>query len=172
MGKLHIQGLARRDCPYKPSFYVGALLYGCPLFLDLNQSHSMTSVPKSHKPEDIYVCSVVKAELYYGAMRTRNPIETLQVQNRFLNNFSSLPFNDEAAEHYGKIRATLAAKGQPIGPNDFFITAIALANQVTLVTHNTREFSRVSGLLIEDWQSDADTDRDKQVKPKCKQKSK
>lgn len=113
---------------------------------------------ESHKPENIYVCSVVKAELYYGAMRTRNPTETLQVQKKFLNNFSSLPFNDEAAEHYGKIRAILAAKGQLIGPNDFLIAAIALANQVILVTHNTREFSRVEGLLIEDWQSDANTD--------------
>jgi tRNA(fMet)-specific endonuclease VapC len=113
---------------------------------------------ESHNPENIYVCSIVKAELYYGAMRTRNPIETLQAQKEFLNNFSSLAFNDEAAEHYGKIRATLAAKGQMIGPNDLLIAAIALANQVTLVTHNTREFNRVSGLIIEDWQLAPDID--------------
>ncbi len=107
---------------------------------------------ESHHRKNIYVCSVVKAELYYGAMRTRNPIETLRAQKEFLNNFSSLPFDDEAAETYGIIRATLAAKGQPIGPNDLLIAAIALANQITLVTHNTREFHRVEGLLIEDWQ--------------------
>ena len=83
-------------------------------------------------------------------MRTRNPIETLQAQKEFLNNFSSLPFNDEATEHYGKIRATLATTGEMIGPNDLLIAAIALANQVT--THNTREFNRVLVLIIEDWQ--------------------
>lgn len=141
----------------------------CIIYLN-GRSPELKQSLESHKPENIYVCSIVKAELYYGAMRTRDPTETLKVQKKFLNNFSSLPFNDEAAEHYGKIRATLAAKGQPIGPNDMLIAAIALANQVTLVTHNTREFNRVSGLLIEDWQADADTD--KQVKLEGKQKSK
>ena len=63
-----------------------------------------------------------------------------------------MPFDDQAVEYYGKIRATLAAIGQPIGPNDLLIAAIALANQVILVTHNTREFGRVEGLIIEDWQ--------------------
>jgi tRNA(fMet)-specific endonuclease VapC len=130
----------------------------CIIYLN-GRSSKLKQRLESHRPENIYVCSVVKAELYYGAMRTRNPTETLQVQKRFLNNFSSLSFNDDAAEYYGKIRATLAAKGQLIGPNDLLIAAIALANPVTLVTHNTREFSRVKGLLIEDWQS-SDVDRD------------
>jgi len=56
-----------------------------------------------------------------------------------------------AIEYYGKIRANLVAKGQPIGPNDFLIAAIALANHKTLVTHNTREFSRIEGLIIIDF---------------------
>ncbi len=107
---------------------------------------------ESHHRQNIYVCSVVKAELYYGAMRTRNPMKTLRAQKEFFNSFSSLAFDDKAAETYGIIRATLAAKGQQIGPNDLLIAAIALANQITLVTHNTREFHRVEGLLIEDWQ--------------------
>ncbi len=46
-----------------------------------------------------------------------------------------------------------AAKGAPIGPNDMLIAAIALANNLTVVTHNTREFSRVEGLRIEDWET-------------------
>ena len=60
--------------------------------------------------------------------------------------------DDRAAEEYGKVRALLAALGTPIGPNDLLIAAIALANQMTLVTHNTAEFSRVPGLALEDWQ--------------------
>ena len=59
---------------------------------------------------------------------------------------------DRAAEVYGRIRADLAARGTPIGANDLLIAAIALAHTLTLVTHNTGEFSRVARLLLEDWE--------------------
>ena len=65
----------------------------------------------------------------------------------------SLPFDDLAAEAYGRIRARLEQAGQLIGPNDLLIAAIAVAHQVTLVTHNTREFQRVEGLQIDDWEA-------------------
>jgi tRNA(fMet)-specific endonuclease VapC len=64
----------------------------------------------------------------------------------------SLPFDGVVAETYGRIRVQLEALGTPIGPNDLQIAAIALANNLILVTHNTREFSRVSGLRYEDWE--------------------
>jgi tRNA(fMet)-specific endonuclease VapC len=64
----------------------------------------------------------------------------------------SIDFDDAAAGIYGQIRAHLASRGTPIGPNDVLIAAIAVANGITLVTHNTSEFSRVPGLLIEDWE--------------------
>ncbi|MEL6166639.1 MAG: type II toxin-antitoxin system VapC family toxin [Cyanobacteria bacterium J06628_3] len=102
--------------------------------------------------DDIAVCSVVKAELFYGAMRSNNPQKTLQNQQQFLNLFISLPFDDDTALIYGEIRAQLAALGTPIGPNDLQIAAIALRNNLILVTHNVREFSRVNGLQIEDWE--------------------
>ena len=102
--------------------------------------------------ENVAVCSIVKAELFYGAMRRNNPAQTLANQQEFLNRFVSLPFDDRAALIFGRIRAELAALGTPIGPYDLQIAAIALANNLTLVTHNTREFSRVEGLRIEDWQ--------------------
>ena len=66
--------------------------------------------------------------------------------------FPTLPFDEQAAEECGKVRAHLAGLGQLIGPNDLMIAAIALANGLTVVTHNTAEFSRVPGLLLEDWQ--------------------
>ena len=53
---------------------------------------------------------------------------------------------------FGEVRESLASAGTPIGPYDLQIAAIALANDLTLVTHNTREFSRVNGLQLEDWQ--------------------
>ena len=102
--------------------------------------------------EDIVVCSVVKAELFYGAMKSNNPQRTLVNQQQFLNSFASLPFDDEAAEVYGRIRAHLATQGTPIGANDLQIASISLVHNLTLVTHNTGEFSRVPGLRLEDWE--------------------
>lgn len=102
--------------------------------------------------QDVAVCSVVKAELFYGSMRSNNPARSLAQQQDFLNRFISLPFDDQSAVIYGQIRAQLAASGTPIGPNDLLIASIALANNLILVTHNTREFSRVEGLRLEDWE--------------------
>jgi tRNA(fMet)-specific endonuclease VapC len=64
-----------------------------------------------------------------------------------------MPFDDAAAQTYGVIRAVLEKEGRPIGPNDMLIAAIALANGLTVVTHNTAEFGRVPGLLLDDWEA-------------------
>ncbi len=105
-------------------------------------------------PGRVYLCSVVLTELFYGALHsgTANQAANLALIARLRQQFVSFPFDDRAAEEYGKIRAHLAALGTPIGPNDLMIAAIGLANQLTLVTHNTTEFSRVPGLALEDWQ--------------------
>lgn len=105
------------------------------------------------QPSDIAVCSIVKAELFFGAMRSQNPARSLLIQQQFLAPYASLPFDDACAEVYGQIRAYLADRGTPIGPNDQMIAAIALHHQCTLVTHNSREFSRVPGLILEDWEA-------------------
>jgi tRNA(fMet)-specific endonuclease VapC len=105
------------------------------------------------EPEKIAVCSVVKAELFYGSMKSNNPKKNLNLQKSFLSQFISLPFDDSCAEIYGKIRADLAKAGTPIGSNDIQIAAIALANDLILVTHNVREFSRIDGLKFEDWEA-------------------
>ena len=104
-----------------------------------------------HLPETA-VCSVTKAELFYGAMRSNNPTQSLRVQQEFLELFVSLAFDDEAARICGRIRAQLAERGTPIGPYDLQIAAIALAYDLTLITHNVGEFNRVQDLKIEDWQ--------------------
>lgn len=102
---------------------------------------------------NIVLCSVVLAELVYGAERAGvHRIANLQRVEQLRNQFVSLPLEDLAAEEAGRLRAHLAGLGTPIGPNDLLIAAIALANGLTLVTHNTTEFSRVPKLLIEDWQ--------------------
>lgn len=108
---------------------------------------------ESLTPEDVVVCAVIKAELFYGAKRSQNPEKSLERQRDFLRPFASLPFDDDAATAYAHIRADLTAKGTPTGPNDLLIAAIAVANDVTLVTHNVREFGRVPGMKIDDWES-------------------
>ena len=103
--------------------------------------------------QDIALCSVVKAEMFYGAMKSLHPENNLAKQRKFTKCFVSLPFDDKAAEVYGQLRAQLEKAGTPIGPNDLLIAAIAVANNLTLVTHNTREFSRIAMLPCEDWES-------------------
>lgn len=103
--------------------------------------------------EEVAVCSVVKAELFYGAMRSDNPDLAWAKAQRFLRVFESLPFDDIAGLTAGRIRAQLADIGTPIGYNDLLIAAIAVACDLTVVTHNTDEFSRVEGLRIEDWEA-------------------
>ena len=83
--------------------------------------------------QDIAVCSIIKAELFYGAARSSNPERSRDLQQEFLNQYVSLPFDDQAALFYGQIRAQLATFGTPIGPLDLQIAAIALANNLTLV---------------------------------------
>ncbi|NBD17461.1 MAG: PIN domain-containing protein [Cyanobacteria bacterium] len=103
-------------------------------------------------PDDIAVCSVVKFELFYGAMRSGNPSKNLTRQQEFLDLFVSLPFDDKAAAKAGEIRNYLASQGTPIGSYDLLIAAIAITNNLTLVTHNMREFKRVPDLNLEDWE--------------------
>lgn len=102
--------------------------------------------------QEIAVCSIVKAELCFGAMKSSNPERNFALQQAFLEQFVSLPFDDLAATTFGVIRSQLEIKGTPIGAYDLQIAAIALANNLTLVTHNTQEFRRVEGLEVEDWE--------------------
>ncbi len=102
--------------------------------------------------DSVVVCSVVKAELFYGAMKSQNPERVLEMQRRFLARYVSLPFDDAAARWYGIIRAELERTGNVIGANDLLIAAIAAANDLVLVTHNTREFERVGELNLQDWE--------------------
>lgn len=102
--------------------------------------------------ESICLCSVVKAELAYGALRSANPTANRDRVDVFSKPYRSLPFDDAAAEHFAVIRRVLETQGMTIGPYDLQIAAIALANACILVTHNTQEFSRVPSLLLEDWE--------------------
>ena len=104
-------------------------------------------------PNQVALSTVVKAELLYGARNSRSVARNLQALKRFFLPFATLPFDDLAAEHYGQIRADLARLGTPIGANDLLIAASARARDLSLVTANVGEFSRVVGLRVEDWET-------------------
>ncbi len=105
----------------------------------------------SHSPSELALCSVVRAELLWGACRSARVDHNLKRVRLFAEPLRSLSFDDDCAEHYAIIRADLAARGTPIGPNDTLIAAIAVAHQATLVTRNQREFQRVENLRLEVW---------------------
>lgn len=103
-------------------------------------------------PAALALCSVVWAELHYGVAKSTDPARTLARVRGFAGILASVPFDDGAAARYGELRAGMERAGTIIGPNDLMIAAIALHHGLTVVTHNSREFSRVPGLLWEDWQ--------------------
>lgn len=102
-------------------------------------------------PNDVRLCSVVKAELVYGARKSGKVEANLRRLSTFFSAMESLPFGDEAAEWYGVIRSQLEREGRAIGGNDLMIAAIALASDAVLVTRNTDEFRRVAALRVEHW---------------------
>ncbi len=124
----------------------------CIVFLRQKNSPLVSRMAKT-PPSEIRLCSVVKAELFHGAHRSRRPADNLAKVEAFVRPFQSIPFDDDAAREFGRIRADLERQGAMIGPFDLQIAAISLAHGLTLVTHNTREFGRVSGLPLEDWES-------------------
>lgn len=102
--------------------------------------------------DDVYISAVVRFELYYGACKSSRVEENLEKLSTFFENYELLPVDQETADKAGIIRAELEKKGTPIGPYDLLIGATALVNDCILVTHNTREFSRISDLQVEDWE--------------------
>ena len=104
------------------------------------------------KASDMVLCSVVVYELRHGAERSSNPSAEHAKLDAFLAPFTSLPFDDASARKCAEIRRALERTGTVIGPHDLKIAAIALQHGLTLVTHNTQEFSRVPGLRWEDWE--------------------
>ena len=94
---------------------------------------------------------VTLAELLHGAEKSSQPASNLAVVEDFCSRLEVLPYSAKAAQHYGSIRTSLERIGQPIGVNDLHIAAHARSEGLILVTNNTKEFSGVPALQIENW---------------------
>ena len=109
---------------------------------------------QSYSPSDLSLSTVTLAEIYYGI--EKSPVKKKERRWKIEHIKSELdifPFDEQAAEKYGVIRAALEKRGKPISERDTQIASIALANNLCLVTHNKKEFSRIPKLQIEDWVS-------------------
>ena len=102
-------------------------------------------------PRDMVVSSITLAELRYGIEKSRYRDDNRTALQRVLRALNVVPFETKAAEIYGTLRARLKAAGKPVGPLDTLIAAHSLALDLTLVSSNLREFSRVPGLRVESW---------------------
>lgn len=98
------------------------------------------------------VPAIVKAELLVGAEKSDKPNEERLRAETLLLPFEIVPFDEECAVQYARIRAYLEAKGHPVSSNDYMIAATAIAHSAVLVTNNVDEFKRVPGLSIESWE--------------------
>jgi len=103
-------------------------------------------------PADCVISTIASYELFTGVEKCANPAQERAKVELLLKTIVELPFDSAAAKEAGRIRAILEAKGQPIGPYDLLLAGQAVALSMTLVTANTKEFSRVPGLVTENWQ--------------------
>ena len=104
-----------------------------------------------HTLQELAMSTITVGELRFGAEKSQARGRALATIAQLVQMIQPCALPLAAAEHYGHIRATLQQQGQPIGNNDLWLAAHALAEGWTLVTNNTREFIRVPGLRVENW---------------------
>ena len=106
---------------------------------------------RQYKPGEIGVTAITVAELQFGVSKSSQIERNRSALFRFLAPLEIVPFTSEAAEHYGRIKARLRARGTMIGELDCLIAAQALSLNLPLATNNTSEFERVADLVVENW---------------------
>lgn len=122
--------------------------------VDLLKGHPQVSArAEAVSPADCAVSSVTVFELAAGVRRCAQPERERKKIARLLSVVAVLPFDLKAAEEAARIRHDLEAGGQKIGPYDLLIAGQALSANRTLISNNTREFSRIPGLRLEDWRT-------------------
>lgn len=116
----------------------------------LNAKQDFIARLKQHHPNDFGLPAIVLFELYFGAEKSQRKKENLTKIERLP--FEIIPFTASDARIAGKIRAQLMALGRSIGTYDVQIAAQALSRDLILITHNVKEFSRIDGLVWQDWE--------------------
>ena len=102
---------------------------------------------------DVGISSITVAELEYGAYKSQRLEQNRAALNQFLLPLEIVPFDERSTQIYGELRATLERQGTVIGGMDLLIASQAIALNLTLVTNNTNEFSRIQNLDLDNWVS-------------------
>ncbi len=121
------------------------------IFIIKNKPETVIRKFMEYDAGDICISAITYAELVHGVEKSAAREKNRIALTVFLSEIHIIPFDDAAAQAYGVVKAELQRSGTPIGPLDTLIAAHAKALKVVLVTNNTREFSRVDGLVVEDW---------------------
>jgi len=124
------------------------------IYIIKNNPISVLKKFKKLSPNDVGIASVTVAELVYGVEKSQNPASNRSALEQFVLPLEIFSFDDQASFQYGIIRAALEKKGIPIGSLDLLIAAQAQSLNLTLVTNNTKVFSRIPNLHIENWVKD------------------
>ena len=106
---------------------------------------------EAHDPADLHICAINISEIEYGIAKSSRPEGLRLFLSSVQSRYAFQPMSAQAARQAGQLRAALERQGQPIGPYELLIAGIALANNFTVITRNTREFERVPGLKVENW---------------------
>ncbi len=101
--------------------------------------------------DEVCICVITTAELYYGAYNSNRVSENLGNAEDFIQKLPVVPLTDPAMRKYGELKAELRRIGQTIAEFDLLIASVALAENYTLVTKNTRHYERINGLKLENW---------------------
>ena len=123
------------------------------VYIIRNKSPDLLQKLAQHSPSDVCISSITAAELQYGVQKSSQPVQNQQALDRFLIPLAIIDFGHRAARAYGRIRADLERSGMSIGALDTLIASHAMAENLTLVTNNVGEFSRVPGISLVDWSS-------------------
>ena len=113
--------------------------------------HDVVAQFKTKRNKGIVISSITASELYFGVHNSKTPEDIAIHLANFLIGVPVIDYSNAAGDCYGRIRAELKRKNKIIGELDMLIAAHAKSLGLILVTNNTREFERVSGLVIEDW---------------------
>ena len=97
------------------------------------------------------ISTITLAELIYGAEKSKQVEKNLNTIEDFISHLEVLPYDINATQHYGQIKAFLERSGKPIGVNDIHIAAHARSQKMILVTNNDKHFKRVPKLKVENW---------------------
>ena len=121
------------------------------IYLIKNKYEFQAEKVQSQPPYSIGISAISVAELEYGITKSKYPDKNRLALLEFLSSFELVPFTQQDAQAFGEIREYLRKKGTPIGPYDLQLAAQCLSRDLTLVTHNVKEFKRIPKLKFENW---------------------